>query len=63
VRLGSISFAVTLAMFVSVLGVVAVTTIVTVALVLFPRLPRLQLIVPSLGDGFDVDRLQTPWLG
>jgi hypothetical protein len=42
--------AVTLAVLLSVPGFVVVTTIVTVALPLAPRLPRLQVTVPSLEE-------------
>ena len=60
---GSVSFPLTVAVLVSVPGVVVVTTIVTLALVPFARSPRLQLIVPPFGAGLlVVDRVQGPWL-
>jgi len=60
---GSFSLAVTLAVLVSVPGVVVVTTVVMLALAPFARLPRLQVTVPSFGAGFVVDRVQVPWAG
>src|SRR6266550_6291135 len=57
---GSVWFPLTVAVLVSVPGVVVVTTIVMLALAPFARLPRLQVTVPSLG--FVVDRLQLPWV-
>ena len=50
---GSVSFAATLAVFVSVPAAVGLTTIVTVALAVFASVPRLQLTVA----------VQVPWLG
>ena len=47
---GSVSFPATVAVLVSVPGVVVVTTILIVALVPFERLPRLQVMVPPLGE-------------
>lgn len=59
---GSSSFPLTVAVLLSVPGVVVVTTIVTLALAPFARLPRLQVTVPSLGGDFDVERVQLPWV-
>src|SRR2546430_2208580 len=60
---GSVLFPLTVAVLVSVPGVVVVTTIVMLALVPFARSPRLQLTVPPFGAGLVVvDRVQLPWL-
>src|SRR5436190_11781105 len=60
---GSVSFPTTVAVSVSVPGVVVVTTIVMLALAPFARFPRLQVTVPPLGKGFVVaDRVQLPWV-
>jgi hypothetical protein len=59
-RFGSCSFADTVAVFVSVRGVVVVTVIWTLAVAPLPSLPTLQVTVPSFGVA--VDRLQVPWL-
>ena len=58
---GSVSVAVTDAVFVSEPGVVGVTAIVMLALLPFASLPTRQVTVPPLGWGFvTVDRVHVP---
>lgn len=59
---GSLSFPLTLAVLVSVPGVVAVTLIVMLALAPFARLPKLHVTVPFLGFGLVIDRVHVPWV-
>ena len=59
-RFGSFPLPLTVAVLVSVPGVVVVTTIVMLALAALARSPSLHVMVPPFGAL--VDRAQVPWL-